>query len=159
MGGQGSRVFSTGTCWFRDFLVISGLCAPWVPAPGDVGEGGFPLPGRDFFYACRPLLKGQLGACSPPLCRVCALVALYFCKSLFHGLELMTSWSQGNNFTVALGLPFQANLFFFVINIFPRKLVILVPSGNYSWLACTFLSASHHNSRIEQFVFLIVRSV
>jgi hypothetical protein len=28
MGGQDLRVFSTGTCWFRDFLVISGLCAP-----------------------------------------------------------------------------------------------------------------------------------
>jgi hypothetical protein len=28
------------------------------------------------------------------------------CKRLFPGLELMTSWSQGNNFTVVLGLPF-----------------------------------------------------
>jgi hypothetical protein len=49
MGGQCSRVFSTRTYWFRDFLAISGLCAPWVPALGDVGEGGFLLPGRVFF--------------------------------------------------------------------------------------------------------------
>jgi hypothetical protein len=32
---------------------------------------------------------------------------------------------------------------------FPRELVILVPSGNYSWLACAFFSASHHNSRTD----------
>jgi hypothetical protein len=49
MGGQGSGVFSTGTSWFCDFLAISGLCAPWVPAPGNVGEGGFPLPDQVFF--------------------------------------------------------------------------------------------------------------
>jgi hypothetical protein len=49
MGDQGSGVFLTGTCWFRDFLAISGLCAPWVSAPGDVSEGDFPLPGRFFF--------------------------------------------------------------------------------------------------------------
>jgi hypothetical protein len=28
MGGQSSGVFSTGACWFRDCLAISGLCAP-----------------------------------------------------------------------------------------------------------------------------------
>jgi hypothetical protein len=30
----------------------------------------------------------------------------HFCKRLFSGLELMTSWSQGNNFTAVPGLPF-----------------------------------------------------
>jgi hypothetical protein len=48
MGGQGSGVFLAGTCWFRDFLAISGLCAPWVPTPGNIGDGGFPLPDRVF---------------------------------------------------------------------------------------------------------------
>jgi hypothetical protein len=33
-------------------------------------------------------------------------ISLHFCKRLFPGLELMTSWSQGNNFTAAPGLPF-----------------------------------------------------
>jgi hypothetical protein len=28
-------------------------------------------------------------------------LSLYFCKMLFPELELMTSWSQGNNFTAA----------------------------------------------------------
>jgi hypothetical protein len=36
---------------------------------------------------------------------VCSF-SLYFCKMLFLGLEPMTLWSQGNNFTAALGLPF-----------------------------------------------------
>jgi hypothetical protein len=27
IGGQGSGVLSIGTCWFRDFLPMSGLCA------------------------------------------------------------------------------------------------------------------------------------
>jgi hypothetical protein len=31
---------------------------------------------------------------------------LHFCKRLFPGLEPMTSWSQGNSFTAAPGLPF-----------------------------------------------------
>jgi hypothetical protein len=50
MGGQGSGVFSTGTYWFRDFLAIIGLCVPWVLTPGNVGEGGFPHPGRVFLH-------------------------------------------------------------------------------------------------------------
>jgi hypothetical protein len=33
--------------------------------------------------------------------------SLHFCKSLFPGLEPMTSWSQGNSFTVVRGLPFN----------------------------------------------------
>jgi hypothetical protein len=32
---------------------------------------------------------------------------LHFCKKLFPGFEPMTLWSQGNNFTVAPGLPFK----------------------------------------------------
>jgi hypothetical protein len=32
--------------------------------------------------------------------------SLHFCKRLFPGLELMTSWSQGNSFTAVSGLPF-----------------------------------------------------
>jgi hypothetical protein len=32
-------------------------------------------------------------------------LSLYFCKTLFPGIEPMTSWSQGNNFTAAPGLP------------------------------------------------------
>jgi hypothetical protein len=32
-------------------------------------------------------------------------LSLHFCKRLFSGFEHMTSWSQGNSFTV-LGLPF-----------------------------------------------------
>jgi hypothetical protein len=50
MGGQSLRIFSTGTSWFHDFLVISGLCAPWVSTSGDIGEGGFLLPGRVFLH-------------------------------------------------------------------------------------------------------------
>jgi hypothetical protein len=34
---------------------------------------------------------------------------LHFCKRLFLRLEPMTSWSQGNNFTTAPGLPFFSN--------------------------------------------------
>jgi hypothetical protein len=35
-------------------------------------------------------------------------LSLHFCKSLFSGFEPMTSsWSQGNNFTAAAGLPFK----------------------------------------------------
>jgi hypothetical protein len=33
-------------------------------------------------------------------------ISLHFCKRLFSGFELMTSWSQGNNFTAASGLLF-----------------------------------------------------
>jgi hypothetical protein len=33
-------------------------------------------------------------------------LSLHFCKRLFLGLEPMTSWSQGNSFTAAPGLPF-----------------------------------------------------
>jgi hypothetical protein len=33
-------------------------------------------------------------------------LSLHFCKRLFLVLEPMTSWSQGNNFTVVLELPF-----------------------------------------------------
>ncbi len=33
-------------------------------------------------------------------------LSLHFCKRLFPGLEPMTSWSQGNSFTAAPGLPF-----------------------------------------------------
>jgi hypothetical protein len=32
-------------------------------------------------------------------------LSLHFCKRLFLGLEPMTSWSQGNRFTTAPGLP------------------------------------------------------
>jgi hypothetical protein len=35
---------------------------------------------------------------------VCSIF-LHFCKMLFPGLEPMTSWSQGNSFTTAPGLP------------------------------------------------------
>jgi hypothetical protein len=38
-------------------------------------------------------------------------LSLHFCKRLFLGLELMTSWSQGNNFTVVPGLPFTDGYF------------------------------------------------
>jgi hypothetical protein len=31
----------------------------------------------------------------------------HFCKMLFLGIELMTSWSQGSSFTAAPGLPFK----------------------------------------------------
>jgi hypothetical protein len=34
-------------------------------------------------------------------------LSLHFCKRLFPGLEPMTSWSQGNSFTVVPGLPFS----------------------------------------------------
>jgi hypothetical protein len=37
---------------------------------------------------------------------VCSL-SLYFCTRLFPAHEPMTSWSQGNRFTIAPGLPFQ----------------------------------------------------
>jgi hypothetical protein len=33
-------------------------------------------------------------------------LSLHFFKRLFPGLEPMTSWSQGNNFTAVPGLPF-----------------------------------------------------
>jgi hypothetical protein len=36
---------------------------------------------------------------------VIAHLFVYACKRLFPGLELLTLWSQGNNFTAALGLP------------------------------------------------------
>jgi hypothetical protein len=36
-------------------------------------------------------------------------LSLHFCKRLFPGHEPMTSWSQGNNFTAAIGLPFITN--------------------------------------------------
>jgi hypothetical protein len=49
MGYQGLGVFLIRTCWFRDFLAISKLCAPWVSATGDVGKNSFFLPGRVFF--------------------------------------------------------------------------------------------------------------
>jgi hypothetical protein len=42
--------------------------------------------------------KGQPGARS---------LSLHFCKRLFPGLELITSWSQGNSFTAAPGLLFN----------------------------------------------------
>jgi hypothetical protein len=45
MEWQDSRVFSIGTCWFRDLLVISKLYVPWVSTPDDIGEDDFPLPG------------------------------------------------------------------------------------------------------------------
>jgi hypothetical protein len=38
-------------------------------------------------------------------------LSLHFCKRLFPGLEPMTSWSQGNNITVAPGLPFIGHYF------------------------------------------------
>jgi hypothetical protein len=34
------------------------------------------------------------------------ILSLHFCKRLFPGLELMTSWSQDNNFTAVFGLLF-----------------------------------------------------
>jgi hypothetical protein len=34
-------------------------------------------------------------------------LSLHFCKRLFLGFELMISWSQGNSFTAAPGLPFK----------------------------------------------------
>jgi hypothetical protein len=34
-------------------------------------------------------------------------ISLHFCKRLFSELEPMTLWSQANNFTFALGLPFN----------------------------------------------------
>jgi hypothetical protein len=34
-------------------------------------------------------------------------LSLHFCKWLFLGLEPMTAWSQGNNFTAAPGLPYK----------------------------------------------------
>jgi hypothetical protein len=34
-------------------------------------------------------------------------LSLHFCKMLFSGLETMTSWSQGNNFTAAPWLLFN----------------------------------------------------
>jgi hypothetical protein len=34
-------------------------------------------------------------------------LSLHFCKRLFPGLEPMPSWSQGNNLSAALGLPFS----------------------------------------------------
>jgi hypothetical protein len=37
-------------------------------------------------------------------------LSLHFCKRLFLGLEPMTSWSQGNSFTAALGLPFLSHI-------------------------------------------------
>jgi hypothetical protein len=33
-------------------------------------------------------------------------IYVHFYKRLFSGLEPMTSWSQGNSFTVVPGLPF-----------------------------------------------------
>jgi hypothetical protein len=41
------RVFSIETCWFYDFLVISGLYVSYVPTLViTVGEGRFSLPGQ-----------------------------------------------------------------------------------------------------------------
>jgi hypothetical protein len=37
-------------------------------------------------------------------------LSLHFWKRLFPRLETMTSWSQGNNFTAAPGLPFECDL-------------------------------------------------
>jgi hypothetical protein len=37
-------------------------------------------------------------------------LSLHFCKRLFLGLEIMTSGSQGNSFTAALGLPSSINI-------------------------------------------------
>ena len=34
-------------------------------------------------------------------------LSLHFCRRLVLGLEPVTSWSQGNSFTAALGLPLQ----------------------------------------------------
>jgi hypothetical protein len=41
---------------------------------------------------------------------VCSL-SLHFCKRLFLGLEPMMSWSQGNSFTAAPGLPFYSHIY------------------------------------------------
>jgi hypothetical protein len=40
---------------------------------------------------------------------VCSL-SLHFSKRLFPGHEPMTTWSQGNSFTAAPGLPFNASM-------------------------------------------------
>jgi hypothetical protein len=37
-------------------------------------------------------------------------LSLYFYRRLLTGLEHMTSWSQGNRFTTAPGLPFNVEL-------------------------------------------------
>jgi hypothetical protein len=49
MGGQCSGVFSTGSCWFRDFLSHQWVACALSATPGNVGEDGFTLPGRVFF--------------------------------------------------------------------------------------------------------------
>jgi hypothetical protein len=47
---EGSGVFSTGTCWFRDFLVISGLC---VLSAGP-GQWWLSPPRSSFFFYDEP---------------------------------------------------------------------------------------------------------
>jgi hypothetical protein len=88
MGGQGSEVFSIGTCWFRDFLAISGLCAPWVSALGDVGEGGFPLPGRVFLLSIVDLNIYWYNLWS-------TLILISYITSTSLGLCLMSSLPNG----------------------------------------------------------------
>jgi hypothetical protein len=52
IGGQGLKVFLTETCWFRDFLAISGSCAPWVSTSSvTMEEGDFSLPSRVFSFS------------------------------------------------------------------------------------------------------------
>jgi hypothetical protein len=46
---------------------------------------------------------------------VCSL-SLHFYKRLFSGLEPMTSWSQGNNFTAMPGLPFYLKMKILIID-------------------------------------------
>jgi hypothetical protein len=53
MGGQCSGVFSTRSCWFRDFLSHQWVACALSATPGNVGEDGFTLPGRVFFIPKR----------------------------------------------------------------------------------------------------------
>jgi hypothetical protein len=77
---------------------------------------------------------------------VCRL-SLHFCKRLFPGLESMTSWSQGNSFTVALGLSFLLyTLFFFSnFNVYFVELHLSLGFVNYVVLDClSVFSACNH---------------
>jgi hypothetical protein len=56
-----------------------------------------------------------------PLWVLCTQSFVHLCKKLFPGLEPMTLWSNGNNFTAASGLPFDFMLHYLTKNILPSK--------------------------------------
>jgi hypothetical protein len=56
-------------------------------------------------------------------------LSLHFCKRLFLVLESMTSWSQGNSFTAAPGLPFLREIY-----TKQKSYYIKNPDSNGFWL-------------------------